>query len=105
MAIKRFKTDQVVGLKEGYAASPDSALFGIGQLVFASKCSPTCFGECVSGANLFPAGVNLITNAQGYPQYCTCACLVAGGYAVGSGIYVALGAVSTCGATLFRRIK
>ena len=105
MAIKRFKTDQVVGLKEGYSASPDSTLFGIGQLVFACKCTATCFGECVNGSNLAPAGVNYVTNTTGYPVFCSCPCLVAGGYSIGTGIYVALGATSTCGATLFRRIK
>ena len=106
MAIKRFKTDQVVGLKEGYAASPDSALFGVGQLIFAHKCgSNILFGECVSGSALYPAGVVCANQGPGANIFCACPCLQAGGFAVGTGTYVALGAIHTCGATLWRRIK
>lgn len=104
MAIKRFKTDQVVGLKEGYSSSPDSSLFGVGQLVFAYRSAGTCIGQCEIGSNLCPAGINYVTNTTGYPTFCLCNASL-NGFCIGSGTFVALGTVPTCGATLWRRIK
>jgi len=103
---QRYRADQIVGLREGISSSPESELFGVGQLVFALRTdgSGTCIGQCVTGNNLIPWGLCCYF-ACGVNSACSCAGSVACGFALGSGTYLALGSVTGCGATLWRRIK
>ena len=102
---KRYTVNDIVGLSALYKASPGAAA-GIGQLVFASySTGSTVMGQLASGSSLTPSGIR--------PTFCTnqnssCAnsSCVTNGFSIGSGTYVALGAVGeTGGATLWRRIS
>jgi len=108
MAKPRYSLAEITGVKESYRASPGGTT-GIGQLVFAMNGSSTVtdMGCCVSGAVLYPWGICCCFNPN-VSSACTgnAVCAV-NGFSVGtsSTLYVALGAMNGCGATLWRRVS
>jgi hypothetical protein len=109
----RYSLSEISGVKESYRAIP-GAINGIGQLVFALNTSSTVtdMGCCVPGSVLYPWGICCymccIQDANvGTSTSCTGSAVCAiPGFSVGtaSTLYVALGAINGCGATLWRRI-
>ena len=107
-AIRRYALSEITGVKDAYQASPGGTKFdSLGQVVFAMPCclSNFCMGQCTCGCNLIPWGICCIFNPN-VNSACTgngcCACSFTVGTA--SQIYVALGSMNGCGASLWRRI-
>lgn len=106
MAI-RYNISDISGVKESYAGNPGGTKFtDLGQMVFALNMATgsTCIGQCVTGACLIPWGICCLMNC-GANSACSCQGSVTCGFSLGtSTLYVALGSITGCGATLFRRI-
>jgi hypothetical protein len=107
-AAARYALSDIIGVRETYSANPGGDT--LGQFAFAldsSKCGATLMGQCSCGCNLIPWGI--CCNMQ---CYISSACISAGSgccacsFCLGgaSALYVALGSIGGCGATLFRRI-
>ena len=109
---KRYSLSEISGVKDTYQANPGGSTFAsLGQMVFALNCGGSiCMGQCQCGCNLIPFGFCCFMSCgggSGTDVACVgsgtcCAC----GFTIGtvSTIYVALGSINGCGATLFRRI-
>jgi len=100
---KRYTVNDIVGLSGTYKASP-SVSAGVGQLVFAYFNGAVCMGQCASGTNLTPWGIRA-TFACNQTSGCATNACVTNGFGLGTGTFVALGAVGECGGTLWRRIS
>ena len=105
---KRYSLSEISGVKDTYQANPGGPTFAsLGQVVFAlPNCVGSfCLGQCTCGCNLIPWGIccnfNPNVNSACASSGC-CACSFTVGTA--SQIYVALGAMNGCGASLWRRI-
>ena len=104
----RYSLSEISGVTDTYRASPgaNGNFASLGQVVFAFyKNGSINMGQCTTGNNLtpwglccyFPPNVSSACSADG----CVCC-----GFSMGNAasVFVALGAFSGCGATLFRRI-
>jgi hypothetical protein len=110
-AVKRYKLSEILEVTDTYRASPGGTEFAsLGQVVFALDCcrggTGWCLGQCTCGCVLVPWGICCIMYASS-SSACTCATCVSCGFTLGSAssIFVALGAINGCGATLWRRIS
>ena len=108
MATKpRYSLSEITGVTDSYKASPGATGFNsLGQVMFAfSKLGSVNMGQCITGDNLTPWGICCFF-APNVNSACSNDSCVVCGFSPGSAatLYVALGSVSTCGATLFRRI-
>ena len=111
---KRYKLSEILEVTDTYRSSPGGTEFAsLGQVVFAMACCGggcimcgVCVGCCYPGCNLIPWGICCIMQA-GVNSACTCQCCVACGFTMGTAtsLFVALGSMNGCGATLFRRIS
>jgi hypothetical protein len=101
----RYSLSDISGVKESYAVSP-SADNGVGQVVFAlNSCSGTTYmGCCAYGCNLVPWGICCYFNPNVNSACSAQSCTTCGFCLCGSGLFVALGSMMGCGATLWRRI-
>lgn len=102
---KRYSLSEILDVKESYRANPGGLC--VGQFVFAMDCcrSQTLIGQCTCGCVLVPWG--LCCNMQCYVNSaCSCITCVACSFCLGdaSSIYLALGSMGGCGATIWRRI-
>ena len=107
MATKpRYSLSEINGVKETYRANPGGTV-GLGQLVFALNCTTTyvALGCCYTGEALVPWGIccSMPCNASSACSNFGCC---ATGFNIGSAttLYMALGTMNGCGATLYRRI-
>ena len=101
----RYTLSEISGGTDRYRANPGGPS-GIGQFVFAfNKIGATNMGQCVTGNNLTPWGLCCYFNCN-QSSACSADGCVCCGFSMGnsSTVYVALGAFSGCGATLYRRI-
>jgi hypothetical protein len=102
----RYKLSEITGVKESYRANPGGTA-GLGQLVFALNGTTafTVVGCCVTGDCLIPWGI-CCSFAVGQSSACSACNCVNTGFCIGSSstLYMALGTMNGCGATLFRRI-
>ena len=107
---KRYKIDEILGVKDTYSASPGGPDFkNLGQVVFALRLDggATCIGQCTTGNNLNPWGLCCYFAANVNSACAQNGCCTACGFSLGgsTAVYVALGSISGCGATLWRRIS
>ena len=109
MAIaKRYSLFEIIGVTDTYKSNPGGLDFpSLGQVVFALDCcrSTTLMGQCTCGCVLVPWG--LCCNFNPYvSSACSCITCVCCCFCLGDAttIYLALGSVGGCGATLWRRI-
>ena len=109
----RYSLSEISGVKESYSVNPGDSINGVGQLVFAlnTQTSQTLLGCCYQGNCLIPWGICcymccFFQQNYGPVTACVNATCVRAGFGVGSAstCYLALGSVTSCGATLFRRI-
>jgi hypothetical protein len=107
MAI-RYSISDISGVKDSYAGNPGGTKFtDLGQVVFALNMATgsTCIGQCVFGCQLIPWGICCYFNPN-VNSACACQGSVTCGFSLGTTtLYLALGSVTGCGATLFRRIQ
>ena len=105
-AAARYSLSDILGVRESYSANPGGIT--LGQFVFALDCcrNNTLMGQCTCGCVLVPWGIccNMVC---GQNTACSCNLCVACCFCLGgpNDIYVALGSVSNCGATIWRRIS
>ena len=108
----RYSLSEISGYTAQYSANP-AGTTGVGQLVFAlnAQCSSTLLGCCYQGNCLIPWGICCYMccfTCQNYGPVTACvnSTCVKPGFCIGSPstCYLALGSMSGCGATLFRRI-
>ena len=103
----RYLLSEIIGVTDSYKASPGaSGTAGVGQFMFAlSKLGSVNMGQCITGDNLTPWGICCYMPCNINSACSNDSCVVCG-FSTGSAsaVFVALGSVSTCGATLFRRI-
>ena len=106
---KRYRLSEILEVTDTYRASPGGDL-GVGQFVYALDCcrggTGWCVGQCTCGCVLVPWGICCYFQ-ENMNSACTCVTCVSCGFTLGSAtsIYVALGAINGCGATLWRRIS
>jgi hypothetical protein len=105
---QRFKISDILGWSDSYKGNPGGTKFtDLGQMVFALNMATgsTCLGQCVFGCQLIPWGVCCYMPCN-VSSACGCQGSVTCGFSLGtsSTVYVALGSITGCGATLFRRI-
>ena len=108
MAI-RYSLSDILGVRDTYSSNPGGDTFpSLGQVVFALDCcrTNTLMGQCTCGCVLVPWGICCYFNPY-INSACTCCGCCACNFCLGgpNSIYVALGSVSNCGATLWRRIS
>jgi hypothetical protein len=104
---KRYSLSEISGVKESYAGNPGGTKFDdLGQMVFAlNNGGAICLGQCQCGCNLIPYGFCCYMNCNAAANCSSAGCVACGFTLGGAGtIYVALGSINGCGATLFRRI-
>jgi hypothetical protein len=107
----RYALSDITGVRDTYSSNPGADGFAsLGQVVFAlDQCrSTTLIGQCTCGCNLVPWGIccyfnPYVNSACIGAGCCCCACSFCLGGS--STIYVALGSMGGCGATLWRRIQ
>ena len=101
---KRYTLSEIGGVTDSYKATPQGDV--LGQVVFAlnTATGSTCIGQCVFGCQLIPWGICCYFNPN-VNSACACPGSTVCGFCLsGTGIFLALGSVTGCGATLFRRI-
>ena len=105
---KRYSLSEIVGVKDSYAANPGGPkVTDLGQMVFAFNTGGAiCLGQCQCGCNLYPTGFCCVMCCGINSSCISNGNCVSCGFSLGTAttIYVALGAINGCGATLFRRI-
>jgi len=105
MATKRYSLSEISGVADSYKATPQGD--ALGQVVFAlnTATGSTCIGQCVFGCQLIPWGICCYFNPN-VSSACSCPGSTTCGFCLtGTGVFVALGSITGCGATLFRRIS
>ena len=107
---KRYKLEDILGVKDTYSSSPGGPDFkNLGQFVFALRtdAGATCLGQCTTGNNLNPWGLCCYMPCNVNSACAQNGCCAACGFSLGgsTAVYVALGSISGCGATLWRRIS
>jgi hypothetical protein len=104
---QRFTISDILGWSDSYKGNPGGSKFtDLGQMVFALNMatSSTCLGQCVTGNCLIPWGICCIMYCN-VNSACACQGSVTCGFSLGTTtLYMALGSITGCGATLFRRI-